>query len=320
MRGPVVFLVAASILLVSGTARAPLSNSMEPPAWSDGDLWVYRFNSTFEGTVFLNGTVRAEILQVENRTVRGVPQDVFVVATGGSGTLAGPFRTLNVSFPATGSWNLTGEQLFTTTSRKVVKNLIDITASGQVGILDVPFTLLWTNSTSSRVVRDDWRYPVPTNFTGAVALNTSIAENVIFRFDNVSRTVNASLEAEVSYSATLAAKSMATVPAGTFETFVIRESWPDGSEERFDYAPAAGNNARTQTFNSTGSEVSRTELVSFRYRAGDPPAGFPVIVAGVAIAIVAAVVVLSIWLLARRRTREREFTPPSLREPPTSGP
>ena len=318
MRGPSVLFAVACILMIAGGARAPLPTSMEAPMWSVGDFWEYRFNSTFQDTVFLNGTVRAEISEVANRTVRSIPQDVFVVPTVGSGRLEGVLTSL----PVSGSWNLTGEQLFSVASRKIVKSLIDITANGQVMILNVPFNLLWLNSTSSRVVRDDWTYPVPVGFTGSVILNSSITEDVFLQLDaNLPFNRTTTLETNLSFTASLPSTSEVTVPRGTFETYTIREGWPDGSAEQFDFAPQVGNNARTRTFNSSGGEVSRTELVSFRYRAGASPQD-PLLtylaIAGVAIGVPAAI--LLAWLLARRRRRELEYTPPSLREPPTSGP
>ena len=281
MRALVGVLAIASVLLLAGTVRAPLTNSMEAPSWSAGDFWVYRFNSTFEGSAFLNGTLRADIVGVQNQTVRGIAQDLVVVETGGSGSLEGAFETPSGNVSAHGSWNLTGEQLFNEASRKIVKTLIRISAAGHVDVLDVPFTLQWTNSTSNRVVADAWRYPIPVGYTGSVTLNSSMNEDLFLVFDsNPPLIVNSSVET-------------------------------------FDYAPAAGNNARTQTFNSTGTEVSRTELVSYRYQASMPPntIGTWVIVAGVAIGVAAAAVL--VLLIVRRRRRERTYTPPSLRDPPT---
>jgi len=292
---------------------------MDAPAWSPGDFWLYRFNSTFESSIFLNGTLRAEVQRLATVTVRGVPYDVFVVDTDGTGTLEGIFPTPLGDVPAAGFWNLTGEQLFATDSRKIVRTLITISAAGRVAILDLPFSLLWINSTSSRVVRDEWTYPVPVGFSGNVTLNASMAEDVFLQFGtNPPLNTSSLVEAEVTFAVSLESRSTATVPAGTFETYVVREAWPDGGTERFDYAPAAGNNARTRTFNTTGAEITRTELVSYRYRAGEtPPSVIPVLVAVLGIAV--AVPLLAWWILRRRR-REREYTPPSLRDPPTLGP
>ena len=265
--------------------------------------------------------VRAEVLGVSNVTVRGLAQDVFTVDTGGTGTLEGIFPTPLGNVPAKGTWNLTGEQLFATGSRKIVKTLIDISAAGQVGVLNLPFNLLWTNSTSSRVVRDEWRYPVPVGTFGNVTLNASMAEHVFLQFGtNPPLNTSTVADTEVTVLVSLASRSNTSVPAGTFETFVMRETWPDGASERFDYAPAAGNNARTQTFNSTGAEVTRTELISYRYRAGESPDPFAMILIGAVVAIAVTVALTVLWISRRRRRRDREYTPPSLRDPPTSGP
>src|SRR5947209_5285614 len=145
---------------------------------------------------------------------RGVAQDVFTVDTGGTGTLEGIFPTPLGNVPAKGTWNLTGEQLFATGSRKIVKTLIDIAAVGQVGVLNLPFNLLWTNSTSNLVVRDEWRYPVLVGTSGNVTLNASMAEHVFLQF-GTNPPVNTSTVAvtEVAVAVTLASRSNASVPA-----------------------------------------------------------------------------------------------------------
>jgi len=318
MRAFSVLLVVATLVALAGTARASLPSSMEPPAWAAGDYWVYRFNSTFQGSIFLNGTLRADVVGGSNETVRGIAQDVLVVGTSGSGTLEGVFEIPGGNVSAHGSWDLTGEELFTQAARKIVKTLVRISASGTVDVLDVPFTLLWTNSTSSRVVADEWRYPVPVGFSGIVTLNSSMAEDVFLEFDsNPPLTVNSTLEQELTFAVSLPQTSWAIVPAGTFQPYVLQETWPDGVHETFEYTPSVGNNARTRTFNSTGAEVSRTELLTYRYQATEPPTGTPTawfLPIGVAIAVAAVAIAL---LAVRRRRREKEFTPPSLRDPPT---
>ena len=319
------FLLAAALLLVAGSARAPLGGSMEAPAWSPGDFWEYRFNTTFEDSVYLDGTVRAAVSGVRAEVVRGVPQDVFVVNTSGLGVLRGSFQFSNVSIPATGTWNLTGEEWIATASRKIVKSLVVIAADGTVPV-PVPgtaFHLSWTNLTANRVVQDTFTYPVPFGFSGTVTLNSSWREDVVIQLDdNPPETLSNVNETEIGFGVALASRGNTTVPAGTFETFDVRETWPDGTSDRFDYAPAAGNNARTEAYNASGGPVSRTELVAFRYRASEPPADPTGTYVAVGLGIAAAVVAIALLVRWRRRraAREKEYTPPSLREPPTSGP
>jgi len=318
-------LLAASLLLVAGAARAPLGTSMNAPAWTAGDFWEYRFNTTFENSVYLNGTVRAAVGETRTEVVRGVSVEVFVVNTSGRGIMAGAFEIFNASVPVSGAWNLTGEEWITTASRKIVKSLVVIDADGKVPVPvpDTDFHLSWTNLTTNVIVQDAFTYPVPLGFSGTVRANSSWREDVVVQlggnppgtFVNVNQT-------EVAFTVSVPATGNTSVPAGTFETFEVRESWPDGSSDRLDYAPRAGNNARTEAFNSSGGSVSRTELVAYRYRAAEPM-GDPVVLAvgiGVVVAVAIGFAVLALRWQRRRSEREKEFTPPSLRDPPTSGP
>lgn len=314
------------LLLLSGVVRAPLGPTMDAPAWSVGDFWEYSFNTTFEGTVSLDGQARADVLSVRNVTVAGVPQDVYVIDTLGSGLLDGVFVSELGTIPAHGIWNLTGEQFITAASRKIVKGLIDIRAAGDAQVpLFGPrgFTFQWWNSTTNRVEADAWTYPVPLGRAAGVTLNSSWTTGVNFTLASLLTLRDSSADA-ATYDLTLelVTTESVTVPAGTFEVYVIAETWPDGSREEFDYAPAAGNNARTVMYNESGGEVSRTELLAFRYQATEPKPDL-VLLAGLvggASAAAMALGIVGLRALRRRRAREQEFTPPSLREPPTSGP
>jgi hypothetical protein len=312
-------LVAAFLAVVPATARASLGTSMEAPPWTPGDFWTYRFNTTFEHTVFLNGTVRAEVLALRNVTVRGVAQDAYIVDTTGSGTLDGAFGFGPLRIPARGSWNLTGEETFAAASRVVLRSLLDITGAGRIDLLNAPFTLHWINTTESRVVRDSWTYPVPLGFRGEVRLNTSWAEDVFVRIDQNDTTMNRTGLSESGPAVSLADRTGdVTVPAGPFEVFMVNETWPDGSRERHDYAPAAGNDARTASYNASGGEVARTELLAYRYRASEPGGTFPALAVAAVGAAAAVLVVVAAWVLRRRRAREERYTPPSLRDPPAT--
>jgi hypothetical protein len=317
MRPPAaLFALLLVALLLAAPVRAAPDAPMATPAWTAGDFWVYRFNTTFENAVFLNGTVRAEVLALENVTVRGVPTDAYLVDTEGNGTLDGSFAAGTFSLRARGSWNLTGEERFTATSRVVVTSLLDITGQGHVDVLNAPFTLHWINSTESRIVRDTWTYPVPLGTSGEIVLNDSWSEDVFVRLDLNDTATNRTGLTESTLGLSLAERTQSvTVPAGAFEAFVVNQTASDGSRERFDYAPQVGNNARTITYNGTGEEVGRTELLSYRYQALEPKAGFPLSIV-VAVVAAVAVVLLGAWALRRRRIREKAYTPPSLRDPP----
>jgi hypothetical protein len=58
-------------------------------------------------------------------------------------------------------------------------------------------------------------------------------------------------------------------PAGPFDTYRIRQAYPDGTYTLSFFAPAAGNDARTETHNQT-TEFSSADLVAYRYQALEP--------------------------------------------------
>src|SRR3989454_6562716 len=262
MRGLVPLVLVLALLILAAPARAPLPGSMTAPSWTAGDFWDYRFNTSFGGFVWFNGTLHTEIAGAENRTVRGVAQDVYVVDTTGSGAVD--------ASGANGTWTLTGEQLVSAGPRVVVRNLLRLDAQGTFG-LGLPFGVQWTNRTETRITRNDWAYPVPLGFSGAMSLNASFVETVHVTFGRNETWTNTSLETDVGLAVSLPGTDTILVPAGSFETFVIRETWPDGSGQRFDYAPRAGNNARTRTFSGTGGEVAAEGAASQPSRRGQAP-------------------------------------------------
>src|SRR5207245_8927111 len=68
---------------------------------------------------------------------------------------------------------------------------------------------------------------------------------------------------------TLEAQVAVDTPAGHFDTYRIREAAPDGTYGLFYYAPATGNDARTEAYNGT-AKVATSELTSYRYQALEP--------------------------------------------------
>ncbi|HEY5538887.1 MAG TPA: hypothetical protein VIL58_05030 [Thermoplasmata archaeon] len=313
----------AALIIGAGLAHATTGTSLDAPNWSIGDFWEYAFNTTFEDTVSLDGRVRADVTALRNASVVRVGQDVFVVDAVGSGLLEGVFPSPLGDLPADGTWNLTGEQFITTRSRKIVQSLLDIRASGdaQVPLLgNRPFTFRWLNATTNRVELDEWTYPVAVGTLADIVLNSSWSDDVSITLTGFPPlTFNNTAIATHSLTLTLLRTDTLSVPAGNFDVFVIEERWPDNRREQSYYAPSVGNNAKTIEYNASGGEVSRTELLRYRYQASETgldPIVIGAIVGGAILATMAAIIVARRWM-RRRRAREERYTPPSLREPPT---
>src|SRR2546425_76831 len=95
-------------------------------------------------------------------------------------------------------------------------------------------------------------------------------------------------------------------PAGHLDAYRIREAAPDGTYGLLYYAPATGNDARTEAYNGT-AKVATSELTSYRYQALEPARFFGLsgtdwAIAGTAVAAVGGAVAI-LWLRRRRQSR-----------------
>ena len=87
--------------------------------------------------------------------------------------------------------------------------------------------------------------------------------------------------------------------AGRFAAFPIDAEYPDGTSNRFFYAPLAGNAVRTETYNRS-ERVATTELTSYLYQALEPPRFLGLTPTGLGIlALLIAAAVVAVVLLRR---------------------
>src|SRR2546427_678028 len=105
---------------------------------------------------------------------------------------------------------------------------------------------------------------------------------------------------------TLEAQVAVDPPAGNFDASRIRQATPDGTYGLFYYAPATGNDARTEAYNGT-TEVATSELTSYRYQALEPARFLGLTatdwaIAGTAVAVVVGAIAI-VWLRRRRHSR-----------------
>ena len=188
----------------------------------------------------------------------------------GSGTAAGTFSTHLGLTPASGRWLLTGEESLESAGLKVVSSVLDLEANGtfRTSSLPIPFLLSVQNTTTFRFFDDPWRFPAEIGNTSVVTgqMNFSEDSRLFYGFQNQTHTAG-----RVWWNVSYALETAIAVdsPAGHFDAYRIRETTPDGSYAQSYYAPATGNDARTESYNGT-SRVATNELVSYRYQALEP--------------------------------------------------
>ena len=311
MRAPCIALLAILVLAAtSATGRA----AADAPRWAVGDFWEYDVETVVEAGLVLNGTVRATVSDFGTRTVTGAAMRAFTTILSGGGSVHGPENGPHVD----GRWSYAGEQWVEAAGFKVVRSVVQIDANGTAPPFGFSFQV--QNTSENEVVSDTWRYPIDVGTTGTLVTNTTATERVRIRYGLFTEDSTAAGTYLRTVALLVAGASEVRAEAGTFSSLEVRVAWPSGDVDTWFYAPAIGNNARTESRNATGAKIAASSLRSYRYQAGDPP--FPLglsppiaaaliggIVAGAAVAI----------LVLRRRRRSRDAPDPTV-EPPRAPP
>lgn len=301
------------VLFVAVLTQAPPAAGYEAPGLRPGDFWTYRTNTSLASGFFLEGTATLRVLARETRTVEGVSVDVYRLSLNGLGTANGRFDTDFGSTPASGSWILTGEELIESRGLKSVSSVLDLETNGTLHTepVSLAFQLSVQNTTTIRFVDDTWRFPFQVGDFGAANARLNFSED--FRLFYGLPTTPVHSEGLAWQNVTYVAEAGVSVeaPAGSFDTVRIRRTYEDGSYVLSFHAPAAGNNARSETHNESGSLAS-AELIAYRYQALEPSRFLGLTIGDWTIAAVAAVAAVgsgAFWW-DRRRRRRRSGPPP----------
>jgi len=301
------------VLFVAALTEALPAAGYEPPGLRPGDFWTYRTNTSLASGFFLEGTATLRVLARETRTVEGVSVDVYRLSLNGLGTANGRFDTDFGSTPASGSWILTGEELIESRGLKIVSSVLDLETNGTLHTepVSLAFQLSVQNTTTVRFVDDTWRFPFQVGDSGAADARLNFSED--FRLFYGLPTTPFHSEGLAWQNVTYVAEAEVSVeaPAGSFDTVRIRRTYEDGTYVLSFHAPAAGNDARSETHNESGALAS-AELIAYRYQALEPSRFLGLTVGDWTIAGVAALAAVgsgAFWW-DRRRRRRRSGPPP----------
>lgn len=318
MRASILLAAVLGFALFTDVAT-PASGAVNAPLLTAGDSWTYRTNTSIGGAFYLIGDVTLTTNGRERVSVEGTTYDAVRFALSGAGSANGTVATQFGSTRASGSWVLSGNEVLESAGLKVVSSVLDLEASGTLHAepVAIRFQLSVQNTTTFRIVDDSWRFPLEIGSSSVVASRMNFSEDFRFfyGFQSTPLHTQGSLWWNVTY--TLEAQVAVDTPAGHFDAYRIREAAPDGRYSLFYYAPATGNDARTEAYNGT-SEVATSELTSYRYQALEPARFFGLTGSDWAIAGIAVAAVGSAVAVLRLRRRRRSRPPgPEPNEPPT---
>lgn len=298
MRVPCGLLLVLPVLLVLAGMAVGSSPDLGRPSLTPGDSWTYHANSTLSPGLVIDGTVTATVAARETDPVLGVSMDVFRVNMTGSGSASGRVNSPGFSGSVTGAWVLTGQELLETSELKVVSSTLDVLVNGTYAGF-IGFTFRVQNTTELRILDDSWQYPLAVNSTGDLQAEGSYTQDV-YMSNGHNRTTGSG-----SWTISFALGSPESVPtaAGTFESYPIRETWPDGTFTETDLSPVVGNAVEIRSYNATGALLATQTLTAYRYQALETPTflGLSLVEWALAGAVAAGILIAAFVVLRRRR-------------------
>lgn len=310
MRTPAVLLGLAIALALSVPSTPVLAHTGETPRLIEGDFWEYETNSSLEGILWLNGSYRYEMSGEDDVVVSGVAYHVYVLDLIGDGPIEGDLTFQNATMPGAGTWRIAGRDHLSSSGLKSVYGFVDIRANGTLlPPVNLPWSFRLQNTTQDRILADTWTFPLYDGKAGTLVTDSTSLVEVTLQLGTGPPIMNTT---ETATTRTIAFQVIdeqpVSLPIGTVDTFVIRETWPDGSVDVLYYSDAVGGNVVVESYNETGVRTGRSALVAYAYAAGAAPPdlllGLPP-PAWAAIGVAAALAVVSILVYRRRLARRR---------------
>ncbi|MCP8309602.1 MAG: hypothetical protein H3Z54_13085 [archaeon] len=265
-------MILPTILVSYASAQA------EAPKYSIGDKWEYRYEDLDSG---INGTITREIVgeeaigteQYECFKIRiwqwiqydtsnfSMDMNLYLLKSGLS-----QGRNLTVV-----------EEDYQLERNGVIRQISNITYGPPDFLKELDFPLTvgknWNVSTT-KTETDEFPY-LPPPYSGPFTETVPFSRNFsVVRTERVS------------------------VPAGTFDTYVIRYETPDGIYEEY-YSSTVGGNVRESVYDKSWNEEIRIKLLDYNY-AYTSPGGLMDLWIWLAIGVVAVVAVVSVIFLVRR--------------------
>jgi hypothetical protein len=309
------YLLLAAVLVSASTAEAAMNVSVNAPNLTVGDMWTYRTNTSLTRSFVLEGRVTLSVTGRGLTSVEGHTFDAYTLAVAGSGRASGTVVTRSVSVRASGEWRITGREFVDVRGLKILSTVLDLEANGTLQTtIPLPFLLSVQNTTSYRLDADPWQFPLSVGGTAVVSSRMNFSEDFHLVYTGFSPPPTHSAGIvwwNVTYG--LEAAMGIDPPAGHFDAYPIRATYPDGSVTVSFFAPSAGNHARTEAHNRT-STVGTADLVSYRYQSLEPPTFLGLTSdrwALVAIVIGVGGVVLIWWTRRKRKPTPPPATPPT---------
>lgn len=238
---PVVFLLLPLFLV---SAPQPAHADAPLPTLAVGNHWTYSLTAT-SGTLSISATLTLTIVDEETITVSGNSYDAFRIISSGSGSAIGPTLTAAVT--------VSGYSLARHSDFADIQDLVttSFTFGGQ--------TLTQIQTTTNTPPILSGKFPLSVgetwSYTTTTVTNTTTIPPV--GVPTVRITTNTT-----SSTAVVLNLQLTTVPAGTYDSYLVRSSSSTGSQQTY-YSPEVMQPIKQVSYNSTGTATTTVQLQSY---------------------------------------------------------
>jgi hypothetical protein len=237
-----IILVLIPLFLVSSTS--PAHADAPQPTLIVGNHWTYSLTAS-TGGISISATLTLTIVDEETITIAGNTYDAFRIADSGSGSATGPTLTAAVS--------VSGYSLARHSDFADIQDLVttSFTFGGQ--------TLTQIQTTTNTPPILSGKFPLSVGETWSYTTTTVTNTTTIppIGLPQVRITTNTT-----STTAVVLSLGLTTVPAGTYDSYLVRSSSSTGSQQTY-YSPEVMQPIKEVSYNSTGAATTTLELQSY---------------------------------------------------------
>jgi len=254
-----VLIIAISLFAIGiGIPRFAHADAPSPSATlAVGDWWKYSFQTSVEGLT-LTGPITETLASHQTITVQSIDYDSYRVTLTGTGSVTG-----NVAgYSITGSWTISGDDYMRTSDLADVKAHLSLQISVQIAapVPNNSFTLTQVTDSTKNPPSQTLQFPLATGNHWSVTL-TSTTSTTTYSSTNPTPLTNVTTTTE-SQSSDVISNSVTSVPAGSFDAYLVRTNKSSGYTENY-YSPEVENMIKTIDYNSTGVQTDSFSLSSY---------------------------------------------------------
>ncbi|MGQ9469375.1 MAG: hypothetical protein ACUVTD_06065 [Nitrososphaerales archaeon] len=264
-----------------------VSAQAQKPSYSIGNKWEYRIEYLDSE---ISGTITREIVEELSVTIDAEEYECFKIKVWQLVQIDETNSSLDMNLYLLKSDLSVVKSDFELVQGGNIQQITNITYSPPLKEIIFPMDvgdIWWANATKTETVEFP---PLPHPFNGPFTKTSQFSQN----FSVVRR-------------------ETVTVPAGTFDTFVIEYETPDVIYEEY-YSSMAGGSVRESVYDKSWNEKIRIVLIDYNYA---PPGGLIDWWIWLVIGIVAVVIVVSAIFLIRRGKRPSPTGVPEVTPSPT---